>query len=259
MDRKTITLTFGDAGENHVGMEILGTVGEEGSGFTCEELKKISEKLDGEYYDFSYSGIEASILIIRNYLDEKKHIKLFNEMENIEWDTKYYDVRRSKVLNKLARSNIVILDGIEQVPDYENKKGRIVNGDTLKNFKKVKSKIVKKINKILNNNKCDNLICEGNQYFNLKKCGLGYHGDRERSKVLGLRLGQPMNMKWQWFYKSKPIEGCEPYEFSINGGDLYIMSEKAVGNDWLKKNTYTLRHAAGCDKYLSLDKYKKTS
>jgi hypothetical protein len=30
------------------------------------------------------------------------------------------------------------------------------------------------------------------------------------------------------------------------------MSEKAVGFDWLKKNTPTLRHATGCDKYTTI-------
>ena len=29
------------------------------------------------------------------------------------------------------------------------------------------------------------------------------------------------------------------------------MSEKATGNDWKKKNIYTLRHAAGSKKYIS--------
>ena len=35
------------------------------------------------------------------------------------------------------------------------------------------------------------------------------------------------------------------------------MSEKAVGSDWKKRIIYTLRHAAGCNKYLSMDKWKK--
>ena len=42
----------------------------------------------------------------------------------------------------------------------------------------------------------------------------------------------------------------------LNTGDIYIMSEKAVGSDWRKSSMYTLRHAAGSNKYLSLDKYK---
>ena len=38
----------------------------------------------------------------------------------------------------------------------------------------------------------------------------------------------------------------------LNHGDLYVMSEKAVGTDWLLKNTLTLRHAAGSRKYTTI-------
>ena len=258
MENKTISLTFGDAGENHAGMEMLGNLGEEGSGFTCEELIKIGKNYENsEYHNFLLDeiGLNAGILIIRNFINHKKHLKLFDEFNNIEWDKKYYDLRRKKVLNKLARSNIVILDGIEQKPDYENKKGKIVNGENLKYFSRLKRKMVRNFNEILNNNKCSNLICEGNQYFDLKKCGIGYHGDAERRKVIALRLGQPMKMNWQWFHRFKPVGNT--FEFEINGGDLYIMSEKAVGNDWKKSSQYTMRHAAGCDKYINLRKYGK--
>ena len=49
-------------------------------------------------------------------------------------------------------------------------------------------------------------MCEDNKYFDLNKFGNDY----------------PMN--WTWFQKNKP------YEFRLNSGDLYILSEKAVGN-----------------------------
>jgi hypothetical protein len=40
---------------------------------------------------------------------------------------------------------------------------------------------------------------------------------------------------------------------------MYVMSEKATGNDWKKKNILTLRHAAGAEKYLTIvEKKKKT-
>ena len=42
--------------------------------------------------------------------------------------------------------------------------------------------------------------------------------------------------------------------FQINGGDMYIMSEKAVGNDWKRRSIPTLRHAAGGMKYLTIKK-----
>jgi hypothetical protein len=38
----------------------------------------------------------------------------------------------------------------------------------------------------------------------------------------------------------------------LHSGDLYVMSEKAVGTDVKKKKIATLRHAAGASKYLEL-------
>jgi hypothetical protein len=35
------------------------------------------------------------------------------------------------------------------------------------------------------------------------------------------------------------------------------MSEKAVGQDWKKKKICTLRHAAGCAKFLAIPKKKE--
>jgi hypothetical protein len=47
--------------------------------------------------------------------------------------------------------------------------------------------------------------------------------------------------------------------FPVDGGDVYVMSEKAVGTDWLKKNTLTLRHAAGCAEFTTIKEKKKES
>ena len=37
--------------------------------------------------------------------------------------------------------------------------------------------------------KAKELACEGNYYYDASKCGIGFHGDAERRKVIGLRLG----------------------------------------------------------------------
>jgi hypothetical protein len=39
-------------------------------------------------------------------------------------------------------------------------------------------------------------------------------------------------------------------DITLNAGDVYLMSEKAVGTDWrhTKDGILTLRHAAGCAK-----------
>jgi hypothetical protein len=57
-------------------------------------------------------------------------------------------------------------------------------------------------------------------------------------------------MHWQWFYQGKPIG--DRIQIPLEAGDMYVMSEKAVGTDWKKKTIPTLRHATGCDKFTTI-------
>ena len=81
------------------------------------------------------------------------------------------------------------------------------------------------------------------------------HGDKERRKVIALRLGESMPMSWQWYHRSEQVG--EPFSFVFRSGDLYLMSERAVGNDWRKSSLYTMRHAAGAEKYRVIRPKKK--
>ena len=65
---------------------------------------------------------------------------------------------------------------------------------------------------------------------------------------MAARFGASMPLVYKWFQYGAPIS--EPFVLNIRGGDLYIMSEKATGNDWKKRNIPTLRHAAGCSDYI---------
>lgn len=98
----------------------------------------------------------------------------------------------------------------------------------------------------------NDLVVEGNYYYDIKKCGIGYHGDSERSKVVGVRLGATIPICYQWYIRHKPVG--ENMRFDLNHGDLYIMSEKAVGNDWKRSTFHTLRHAAGSKNFISIKK-----
>jgi hypothetical protein len=60
-------------------------------------------------------------------------------------------------------------------------------------------------------------------------------------------MGASMPLYYRWYQNSLPVS--EPIKVTLNDGDMYIMSEKAVGFDWLKKKVATLRHATGCSKY----------
>jgi hypothetical protein len=92
-------------------------------------------------------------------------------------------------------------------------------------------------------------------YEGKQKTGIGYHGDTERRKVIGIRLGgKPMNIHYQWYHRSRP---CSVNISTIlQPGDIYCMSEKTVGTDWKSSSIVTLRHAAGADIYTTNGKFK---
>jgi len=249
----TITITFGDQAENHVGMEMLGKLAE--SGFTNSELLSASKKFKKcgskvEFYDLQdlldeKSDSEASVLVIRNglsVLSDNKVDDITSELENLSPDTQYWDRRRGKVLNKLARYNLCF-DHVGREPNYEEGKGLVVSYSDVPTTHLVQSKLSEFIGP-----KASDLVGEANYYYNIAKCGIGFHGDSERRKVIAFRIGASMPLHYQWYFGSTEVG--RRLELMLNHGDVYIMSEKATGFDWKRRKILTLRHAAGCKKYL---------
>lgn len=256
--KETISLTFGDQGENHIGMKKYGEIVEKGQGLTYDDLVSISTPFkeadyDIEMYDLTnlYNPLEADknialesayICVIRNGLEyilnkyDKNSQDLLKEMTGFEWDKRYYDTRRKKVLNKNARHN-VCFDEQQSDPNYETGHGTVIGFDSCPCLNAIRVELAK-----IHPNKLTGLICEGNRYFDLKKCGIAWHGDAERRKVLAFRLGESMLLNYNWYYRSNPIGDI--LSLQLNHGDLYIMSEKAVGTDWKSRSKYTLRHSA---------------
>ena len=66
--------------------------------------------------------------------------------------------------------------------------------------------------------------------------------------VAAASFGKSRELQYKLYYQSKRIG--KRVKFTLNNGDMYIMSENAVGSDWKKRKIKTLRHAAGAAKYL---------
>ena len=244
-----ITLTFCECSENHVGMEQNGNIA--ANGYSPENITQVIEYLQTnnypqeniekynllDYLGANYQGKIPELLVIRNLISE--HQELYNDLINISWDRKYFDTRRQKVLNKRARANLCFGE-TEQVADFENKKGTIVSYQSLPRLSDIKNKLQNMIGD-------QDLQCEGNLYDDINKNGIGWHGDAERKKVIGVRLGTSAPLKFRW-YKNTTIVG-NTLSITLNSGDVYIMTEKTTGNDWKIRNIYTLRHSAISDKY----------
>lgn len=200
--------------------------------------------------DKNYIVEDAYIYICRDGVNKLVDLeKLKEEQFNLEPDRKAY--MRGRVVNKHARGNLCFADEGHE-PDYENKKGTVIAFENVPYTNLLREKFHElldyKLIEILGESK--KLYCEGNYYFDTKKCGIGFHGDSERRVVIGVRLGETIPLHFQWFLKSKAIG--KRIKFELNDGDIYFMSKKAVGTDWKRKLIPTLRHAAGCKKYLTI-------
>jgi len=215
---------------------------------------------------------QAYVLIARDgvskLVDSPKGESLLTEVLFYHWDAHFFNVKKKAVQNKNARSNLNF-SVTRQVATYENyelscdENGKVIPAigtnvafSDVPILNKLRSSFAEAIGPA-----ADNLQCEGNLYKTGTKksnaTGIGYHGDTERRKVIGCRLGnKSMNMHFMWYYNNLPRG--HNISFTLNPGDLYMMSEKTVGTDWRPNRemcwynkSYVLRHAAGAAKYTS--------
>jgi hypothetical protein len=220
---------------------------------------------------------QARVLLLRNWVQntfEPATVEdIYGELIADAWDAEYLDKNkyrteivdgvetkvRGKRMNKRARRNLCYVAGREQKPDVWQGKGRIVDlkKKTALNqaVDKLRSMIKEGLLSFDSKTKVEINVVEGNRYYDLKNTGIGFHGDTERVVVICISIGcDNYPMRWQWFKDGMPVG--KPIDITLNCGDVYIMSEKAVGADWKLRSIYTLRHAAGAEKYRTLKKWE---
>jgi hypothetical protein len=262
----TITITFGDQAENHVGMQKLGK-GLAPAGFTVKELenaKVLFEKagckcelinlnknlpVGASASSASASSVkadEAAILVIKDAVNmllkplSGTDKDMATELTSLEWDKKAKMYGR--VVNKRARYNLCFDDN-EQQPDIAAGMGRVIDFEDIPYTKFIRISLSHYLGP-----KADGLVAEGNWYYDTSICSIGAHGDTERLIVIAVRLGECIPLYYQWYLQGNEVGNRET--INVGGGDMYVMSQKAVGNDWKKRKTYTLRHAAGKESLL---------
>ena len=238
MYTQTFTLTFSESVENHAGMQIIGN--KCAKGFDEDYVRGLACVFDAECIELGdMSQPDACICIFRDGLRRIFDInpdELYSEQDALEKDTKAFMYGR--VVNKKARYNLCFADS-DQDADYNKKKGTILNFERLKLLNQLREKLG-----VVLGEQFENLYAEGNYYYDIKKTFIGWHGDTERSKVLGVRLGATFPLHFRWYENGKVNGDINTIELSH--GDIYIMSQKATGNDWKKRSTrWTLRHSAG--------------
>lgn len=256
MCKQTWTFTFCESAENHVGMQILGQKAK--TGFSLSDLegaKKIAEDhgLQVEMVNLhpnlpaetNSAGLEAYVLVIRQgwklFFNDNEYDQFLRETKDSEKIVDKKAWMKGRVVNKKARYNLCYAD-FSQQPNYEEKKGTVVDFKDVTYLNKVREGLPKLVGE-----KGKNLFAEMNYYYDISQTGISPHGDSERRLVIGFRVGASMKLRYQWFLRFKTIG--VPETINLNGGDIYIMSDKAVGNDWKRSIIPTLRHSAGADKF----------
>ncbi len=260
--KKTFSITFGDVAENHAGMQKVGSMADRG--FNLEELQQMKSWFDAtgscetrmvhlnDMLPTGTTSLEpAYLLIIKGGVnailnDEKGADKLFSEQDVLEKDTKC--LMYGRVVNKHARHNLCFGE-VDQDPNYEAGRGRIFAFDKVPLLQKIRVELGNIAGAV-----ASNLQAEGNYYYDVTKCGIGYHGDAERKKVIAIRLGATMPLCYVWYHRNESISEIAQFEFGH--GDMYVMSEKTTGYDWKLSSRLTLRHAAGADKYITIGEKK---
>jgi len=253
---RTWTWTFSEAVENHVGMQQIGIKAAEG--FSTEDLDSWYEIAKAAGCEVNYYNLEmvlpddkknadtkAFILIIRNgakVLLGDNYNNFLQETRNTEHQVDKQAFMRGRVVNKHARWNLCLSD-IAQAPNFAEKKGTILAFSQMPYVSILRNRLGEVFG-----SKCRNLFAELNYYYDNSKCGISGHGDSERTRVVGIRIGASQNLQYQWFHQWKPI-GLR-VECMLNEGDMYFMSSKAVGNDWKSPSKVTLRHAVGQGKFI---------
>ena len=112
-ESKTWSLTIGNGGENHTGMEFLGNLRKKVMDGSLEKLMKVKDILVNIFKkrlicinlnEHCLEGIvipekcekpkDAYLMVVRNFLAKNVHKNFKKELNSYEWDRKYYDTRK---------------------------------------------------------------------------------------------------------------------------------------------------------------------
>ena len=225
------------------------------AGFTIEDLHNTQATFEDQGAECEFIDLVASlpedlrgeaesaaVLIIRQGADimlaaaEMGVGDLLEEQEGIEYDTEYLG-RGKKVVNKRA-NHTICFDEEPQDPDTEEGQGTVVAFDDLSALSAIREALPEFVGE-----NGENLPACGTKFYDPNKTGIKYHG-KPAKLLFGVRVGgDPMAMHFHWFHQSSPVGNT--VEVVLNSGDMYMFSEKVVGNDWKKRKVPTIRHATG--------------
>lgn len=235
------------------------------------DLESIQEVIGGDLiklntmvYEENYDGKrepEAYVLHIPNgvgklvaWVDSQEDDAafcdaLFQEMNQVKHDNRFFNARKQRIEYMRAYHFF----GVKDESQDQNLDQGIHTHHSFKDLpqlQRIRSAFDKMSDEFDITTK--GLYAEGNVYADIT-CGVRYHGEDEKaeSPVIGIHIGEPKRITWRSFlhhrYFGKEIS------IQLNHGDVYFMSEHAVGAGW-QRNSYKeviFRHRCGSDYFFN--------
>ena len=237
-----LTHTFSECVENHAGMQTIGT--KRPRGFSMAQLEACHAAHGGVLHHMQAGPERAVVWVLHGGVDKLVGAggadELLAESLAQPFDERYYDDKKKKVFTKHGRLNNCYAD-TAQAPDIDVGKGTVIAFDTVPKLQALREKLPS----VLGADAKD-LYAETNLYTDVRKrvVGIGFHGDTERSLVVGVRLGKgQLPLRFCWHRESFGVG--DEHAIELAHGDVYAMSHKATGHDWKRRKVYTLRHGVG--------------
>lgn len=233
----TITLTFSSWAENHPTMQKIGVYTPQKITKALIEGAKPTEVLNLQVECGVSTNEEAIFALLRRGYQAAlgDTTALIEELMALPWDDHCFAY--GKVMKKDVRSNLCFAKGMSQKANYQEKKGTVVDIDSLPHLAKLHTYISSLFPGFP-------FVIEGNLYHDITKCGIPAHGDRERPNgVVGVRLGASMQFELQAYHKKEHVG--KRVSRLCDDGDIYFMTPKAAGYDCRKRLIPTFKHAAG--------------
>lgn len=254
------TVTFCECAESDRSLEPLGEKAVEG--FTVEELGVAGDlfaqdgidtelvRLDGPFPPGEFPP--AAVLVVRGGVELLCGVAqdaVMEQLAGLRYDKHMWHY--GKVSNKRARHCNVLAD-FDQEPDYAAKRSTVVDFKHIPPLQRMRERLPKYLGP-----KAERMLAEVNKYpasaAGEVKGGIGFHGDAERRLVVAARFGaSAFPLEYRWYRRNRVVG--EPIALKVAPGDVYVMSDKAVGSDWKMSSRLTLRHAAGHASYLKPSK-----
>ena len=248
------TVTFCECAESDRSLQQLGE--KASSGFSIAQLERAKAWFEQRGIaciliplpNPNGTGPDGAVLVARAAVPllcgvpSQAHV--MDELLQIPYDTKM--IHYGKLAEKRARHCNVLADH-DQSPDYGTRQSTVVRFARVPALERMRAQLPD----ILGSD-ATNMFAEVNKYPSAADDavigGIGFHGDSERRRVVAARFGtSAFLLRFVWFRSHKVASG--PIDVTVFPGDVYIMSDAAVGHDWKCSGRHTLRHAAGAPKY----------